>query len=410
MLFISRLVTWIGLFLLCVASAHAQGVHVLTVRGAISTASADFLVRGIDKAAEAKARLVVIEMDTPGGLDTSMRDIIKAILASSVPVATYVSPQGARAASAGTYILYASHIAAMAPATNLGAAAPDKPGAPAKKGEKPTDAPAPDAKARKAVNDAAAYIRSLAELRGRNADWAEQAVRAAVSLSAEAALQVKVVDVVATDLADLLQQLHGRKVKLVIGETNGEITLDTAGMSITRLEPDRLKVNAVVYFRVVDPAKSILQVEDFMNATSQLAQTTLRSVLGKHELDQMLAERETLNLDIQQALDAQTDAWGIKVSNVEIKHVDINESMVRAIAKQAEAERERRAKVIHAEGELQASEKLLAAAQILAQQPQAMQLRYLQTLAGIAGDKTNTIVFPVSGEFMDLLARGKNAV
>ena len=168
-----------------------------------------------------------------------------------------------------------------------------------------------------------------------------------------------------------------------------------------------VKVNAVVYFRVVDPAKSILQVEDFMNATSQLAQTTLRAVLGKHELDEMLAERETLNLDIQQALDAQTDAWGIKVSNVEIKHVDIDESMVRAIAKQAEAERERRAKVIHAEGELQASEKLLAAAEILSRNPQAMQLRYLQTLAGIAGDKTNTIVFPVPGNFMDLLMRAR---
>jgi len=252
MLLISRLVTWICLLLLCVASAHARDVHVLTVRGAISPASADYLVRGIDKAAAAKARLVVIEMDTPGGLDTSMRDIIKAILASSVPVATYVSPQGARAASAGTYILYASHIAAMAPATNLGAATPvelapatvpDKPASPEKKGEKPADAPPQDAKARKAVNDAAAYIRSLAELRGRNADWAERAVREAVSLSAEAALNAKVVDVVATDLADLLKQLHGRKVKLA----TGEITLDTAGLTITRLEPDwRSRLLAVI--------------------------------------------------------------------------------------------------------------------------------------------------------------------
>ena len=142
-----------------------------------------------------------------------------------------------------------------------------------------------------------------------------------------------------------------------------------------------VKVNAVVYFRVVDPQKAIIQVENFLEATSQLAQTTLRAVLGKHELDELLAERDKLNLDIQQILDAQTDAWGIKVSNVEIKHVDLNESMVRAIAQQAEAERARRAKVIHAEGELQASEKLLQAAQMLAQQPQAMQLRYLQTLA-----------------------------
>lgn len=164
-----------------------------------------------------------------------------------------------------------------------------------------------------------------------------------------------------------------------------------------------VQVNAVVYFRVVDPAKAIMQVENYMNATSQLSQTTLRSVLGKHELDEMLAERETLNMDIQQALDAQTDTWGIKVSNVEIKHVDIDESMVRAIAKQAEAERERRAKVIHAEGELQASEKLLAAAEVLSGQPQAMQLRYLQTLSGIATDRSNIIVFPIPGELLDLI-------
>ncbi|MDP2833836.1 MAG: slipin family protein [Pseudomonadota bacterium] len=181
------------------------------------------------------------------------------------------------------------------------------------------------------------------------------------------------------------------------------VVFDVPSQDVISRDNVSVKVNAVVYFRVVDPAKSILQVENFMNATSQLAQTTLRSVLGKHELDEMLAERENLNLDIQKSLDAQTDAWGIKVSNVEIKHVDINETMVRAIAKQAEAERERRAKVIHAEGELQASEKLLAAAEILSRNPQAMQLRYLQTLAGIAGDKTNTIVFPLPGNFMDLL-------
>jgi len=156
-----------------------------------------------------------------------------------------------------------------------------------------------------------------------------------------------------------------------------------------------VKVNAVVYFRVVDPQLAIIQVANFNEATSQLAQTTLRAILGKHELDQLLAEREKLNQDIQEVLDAQTDAWGIKVSNVEIKHVDLNETMVRAIARQAEAERERRAKVIHAEGELQASEKLLQAAQMLAQKAEAMQLRYLQTLTQIAGDKSSTIVFPV---------------
>ncbi|MDP1573181.1 MAG: slipin family protein [Pseudomonadota bacterium] len=185
------------------------------------------------------------------------------------------------------------------------------------------------------------------------------------------------------------------------------VVFDVPSQDVISRDNVSVKVNAVVYFRVIDPAKAILQVEDYLNATSQLAQTTLRAVLGKHELDQMLAERETLNQDIQLALDAQTDAWGIKDSNVEIKHVDIDESMVRAIAKQAEAERERRAKIIHAEGELQASEKLLAAAEILAKQPEAMQLRYLQTLAGIAGDKTNTIVFPMPGNFMELLTREK---
>jgi regulator of protease activity HflC (stomatin/prohibitin superfamily) len=161
-----------------------------------------------------------------------------------------------------------------------------------------------------------------------------------------------------------------------------------------------VKVNAVVYFRVIDPQKSIIQVANFLEATSQLSQTTLRSVLGKHELDELLSEREQLNADIQQVLDAQTDAWGIKVSTVEIKHVDLNETMVRAIAQQAEAERARRAKIIHAEGELQASTKLLEAAEILSQRAEAMQLRYLQTLTQIAGDKSSTIVFPVP---MDVL-------
>jgi len=185
------------------------------------------------------------------------------------------------------------------------------------------------------------------------------------------------------------------------------MVFDVPSQDVISRDNVSVKVNAVVYFRVIDPAKAILQVEDYMNATSQLAQTTLRAILGKHELDEMLAERETLNTDIQLALDTQTDAWGIKVSNVEIKHVDIDESMVRAIAKQAEAERERRAKIIHAEGELQASEKLLAAAEILAVKPQAMQLRYLQTLSNIAGDRTNTIVFPMPGELLNLLMRDK---
>ncbi len=171
-----------------------------------------------------------------------------------------------------------------------------------------------------------------------------------------------------------------------------------------------VKVNAVIYFRVVEAQLAIIQVANFIEATSQLSQTTLRAILGKHELDELLAEREKLNSDIQEVLDRQTDAWGIKVSNVEIKHVDLNETMVRAIARQAEAERERRAKVIHAEGELQASEKLLAAAQMLAQRSEAMQLRYLQTLTQIAGDKASTIVFPIPmdvlGPLLDKSKRG----
>jgi regulator of protease activity HflC (stomatin/prohibitin superfamily) len=173
------------------------------------------------------------------------------------------------------------------------------------------------------------------------------------------------------------------------------VVFDVPPQDVITRDNVSVKVNAVVYFRVVDPQKAIIQVVDFLAATSQLAQTTLRAVLGKHELDTLLSEREKLNLDIQQTIDTATDAWGIKVSIVEIKHVDLNESMVRAIARQAEAERERRAKVIHAEGELQASEKLLQAAQVLSRQAEAMQLRYLQTLSNIAGDKASTIVFPV---------------
>jgi regulator of protease activity HflC (stomatin/prohibitin superfamily) len=161
-----------------------------------------------------------------------------------------------------------------------------------------------------------------------------------------------------------------------------------------------VKVNAVLYFRIVDPERAIIRVEDFMAATSQLAQTTLRSVLGKHELDEMLAERDRLNSDIQEMLDQQTDAWGIKVTNVEIKDIDLNESMVRAIAKQAEAERLRRAKVINAAGEQQAAEKLVEAGRILAQEPQAMQLRYFAAMHDIAGERSSTVVFPLP---MDLL-------
>jgi len=186
------------------------------------------------------------------------------------------------------------------------------------------------------------------------------------------------------------------------------IVLDVPTQDVISRDNVSVKVNAVVYFRVLDPQKAIIQVEDYHSATSQLAQTTLRAVLGKHELDEMLAERERLNVDIQQVLDAQTDAWGIKVANVEIKHVDLDESMIRAIAKQAEAERERRAKVIHAEGELQASEKLMQAAEMLGRQSGAMQLRYMQTLSNIAGDKSSTIVFPLPIELLQGMAELKS--
>lgn len=181
------------------------------------------------------------------------------------------------------------------------------------------------------------------------------------------------------------------------------IVMDVPTQDVISQDNVSVHVNAVVYFRVIDPQKAIIQVEQYYDATSQLAQTTLRSVLGQHELDEMLSERDRLNNDIQAILDSQTDAWGIKVANVEIKHVDLDESMIRAIAKQAEAERNRRAKVIHAEGELQASEKLLAAAEVLSKQPQALQLRYLQTLTEIAGDKSSTIVFPLPVELLESL-------
>jgi regulator of protease activity HflC (stomatin/prohibitin superfamily) len=179
--------------------------------------------------------------------------------------------------------------------------------------------------------------------------------------------------------------------------------LDVPAQDVISLDNVSVRVNAVIYFRVIDPEHATIQVEDFMAATSQLAQTTLRSVLGKHHLDEMLAERDKLNDDIQEILDTQTSPWGIKVSNVEIKQVDINESMVRAIARQAEAERERRAKVINAEGEQQAAAKLLEAAEILAQRPEAMQLRYLGTLNFIGGDRNSTIVFPFPMDFGSLM-------
>jgi regulator of protease activity HflC (stomatin/prohibitin superfamily) len=201
-------------------------------------------------------------------------------------------------------------------------------------------------------------------------------------------------------LFPMIQQMVKVDLRTVVLEVPTQDVISRDNVSV--------KVSAVVYLRVIDAEKAIIQVQNFLNATSQLSQTTLRSVLGKHDLDDMLAGREKLNLDIQQALDAQTNSWGIKVSNVEIKAVDLTESMIRAIARQAEAERERRAKVIHAEGELQASEKLFQAAKVLAQEPQAIQLRYLETLTVIGADKNTTVVFPLPMELLAPFLRGKN--
>jgi len=181
--------------------------------------------------------------------------------------------------------------------------------------------------------------------------------------------------------------------------------LDVPTQDVISKDNVSVKVNAVVYFRVVEPDKAVIQVQNYHQATSELAQTTLRSVLGKHDLDELLSERDKLNNDIQDILDRQTDAWGIKVTNVELKHIDLGESMVRVMARQAEAERERRAKIINAEGEEQAAQKLLDAARILARAPEAMQLRYLSTLATIGTQNNSTIVFPFPTEFAQLLAR-----
>lgn len=233
------LLCWLALF----GAAFGAPVMVLKVQDAIGPASADFVVRGLAKAQRAGAGFVVIELDTPGGLDTSMRQIIQAILGSPVPVASYVAPEGARAASAGTYILYASHIAAMAPSTTLGAATPvaigmpgggPPPSLPGASAPASGPRPSPDAMSAKQVHDAAAFIRGLAQQRGRNAEWAERAVREAVSLTAQEALRERVIDVVARDVTDLLAQVDGRRVRVPAGE----VVLRTRGAAVELLLPD----------------------------------------------------------------------------------------------------------------------------------------------------------------------------
>ena len=200
-------------------------------------------------------------------------------------------------------------------------------------------------------------------------------------------------------LIPVIQQMRKIDMRTLVHDVPTQDVISQDNVSV--------KVNAVIYYRVVDAVRAVVQVENYMAATSQLAQTTLRSVLGKHDLDEMLQERDKLNKDIQEILDHQTEAWGIKVSNVEIKHVDVDASMIRAIARQAEAERERRSKVILAEGEFQAAARLAEAATVLAEAPGAMELRYLNSLQDIAGDRTNTIVFPFSMEQVAKAMRGQ---
>ncbi|OBQ71011.1 slipin family protein [Mesorhizobium erdmanii] len=200
-------------------------------------------------------------------------------------------------------------------------------------------------------------------------------------------------------LVPFVQQMVKVDLRVVVQDVPPQDVISRDNVSV--------KVNAVLYFRIVDAERAVIQVEDYMAATNQLAQTTLRSVLGKHELDEMLAERDKLNSDIQEILDQRTDAWGIKVSNVEIKHVDLNENMIRAIAKQAEAERLRRAKVINAEGEQQAAAKLVEAGRMLAAEPQAMQLRYFEALHDIAGERSSTVVFPLPVDLLSQFMKGQ---
>src|SRR5438094_951780 len=543
--------------------ASAPHVDVIVIDGTINPAVDDFIRESIGRAKLNRANALVIQLDTPGGLLTSTRTIVKEILGALVPVIVYVSPSGAGAGSAGVFVTMSGHIAAMAPGTNIGAAHPVSGGGKEVKG----------VMGEKIENFTASFSESIAQQRGRNTEWAVQAVRKSVSITEREALKKDVIDIVAKDIDDLLRQADGRKVELegrphtlalkgvrivryemslkqriinaiadpniaylfmmagilglymefshpgvffpgvagaiclllalasfqllpinytglvlmplgvallvgeaffpsfgvlgvggIIAMALGSLLLfDTQGSDfgvdrpivftavgtlgafvlavsylVFRSQKSRPtlglegllgevgevrgklnpagkifvhgeywnaqadaeidmseKVNAVLYFRVLDPNRAVREVENYLFATSQLAQVTLRSVCGQGELDELLAEREKINTRIQEILDAQTDPWGIKVVLVELKHIDLPQEMQRAMAKQAEAERERRAKVIHAEGEFQASQKLADAAEVIGKQPMALQLRFLQSLVEVASEKNSTTIFPV---------------
>jgi ATP-dependent protease ClpP protease subunit len=353
-------------------------VEVMKIRvndEAITPVTARFIARSIRMAEERQVRSLVIFLDTPGGLVEATRDVVKDILHSKITVVVYVAPTGARAASAGVFITMAAHVAAMAPATSIGTAHPVQIGGlptsppqqpqekqPSEQTEKKdgqeTPQRATSPREEKVVNDTVAWARSLAELRGRNVEWVTRAIRESISASASEAVEIGAVDLIAEDIGALL--------------------------------------------------KAVLEVEDYLYATSQLSQTTLRSVLGQAELDELLAERDRINRHLQEVIDQQTDPWGIKVSAVEVKHVDLPDIMQRAMARQAESERERRAKVIHAEGEYQAAARLRDAAETIEGHPMAMQMRFLQTVADTR-DRSTMFVLPLPIDLLSSFQRQDGA-
>src|SRR5919108_234382 len=447
------LVAALAAFLLVSLPASAASrpkVLVVHFAADINPVTQDFVDHQIDRANKGGYSAVVVLLDTPGGLSTSMEKIYQRELASKVPVIVYVSPQGAGAASAGVFVAEAGDILAMAPETNIGSSTPiDQSG-----GNLGSDL------RRKVINHFAAKLRALAGAHGRNVKWADAAVRKASNLTATEALQMNVIDVMAPNLTALLNKIDGRKTKpkgIVLHTATAELVIlavvvflvllflisaikvareyergivfrlgrlfpQPKGPGLFLLIPivDRMvkvdlrtitlnippqevitkdnvpaRVNAVAYFRIVEPKAAIVQIENFMVATSQIAQTTLRSVLGQHVLDELLSEREKINSILQGIIDEATAPWGIKVSIVEVKDVEIPGGMQRAMARQAEAERERRAKIINAEGGFQASEGLKDAANVIADHPMSLQLRFLQTMLEISSERSSTIILPL---------------